>query len=133
VKSNGFVFGVICALLAIFATVYWYMSRDPTGTTCLALSSGLAFLIAFYLLFTARRLEAQPEDRGDADISEGAGQIGHFSPGSWWPLAISASIVPLIFGVVYGLWLSAIGLVLLLVAVCGLLFEHYVGAAARDW
>ena len=36
--------------------VYWYTSKDPTGTTALALAVGLALLIGFYVLFTGRRL-----------------------------------------------------------------------------
>ena len=36
--------------------VYWYLSKDPTGTTALALAVGLAVLTGFYVLFTGRRL-----------------------------------------------------------------------------
>src|SRR5258707_1208780 len=42
--------------------VYWYYSKDPTGTTALALSVALAFLTGFYLLFTGRRLPERPVD-----------------------------------------------------------------------
>lgn len=132
-KTNGLLFAAISAFLGVAAAVYWWLSRDPTGATCIALSCGLAFLIGFYLLFTARRMDALPEDRGDADISEGAGQIGHFSPGSWWPIAISGAIVPVVLGIAFGYWLTAIGVLLLVVALMGLLFEHYAGTAARDW
>lgn len=132
-KVNGYLFGFICGFLLVADTVYWYLSRDPTGTTALALAAGLGFLIGFYLLFTARRMEARPEDRGDADISEGAGQIGHFSPGSWWPVLISGSILPIMLGFAFGYWLTIIGIVGLLVTTTGLLFEHYAGASARDW
>jgi len=133
VKINGYVFGFMSTFLGILSGVYWYLSRDPAGATALAMSCGLAFLISFYLLFTARRMEARPEDRGDADISEGAGPVGHFSPGSWWPVLISGSVAPLLLGIIFGLWLSVIALILLLVTVSGLLFEHYAGANARDW
>ncbi len=132
-KINGYFFAVIAVFAAIVDVVYWYLSKDPTGTTCIALTGGLGFLISFYLLFTARRMEARPEDRADADISEGAGEIGHFSPGSWWPLAITVALLPVLLGIIFGYWLSAIGVLLLLVALTGLLFEHYAGAQARDW
>lgn len=132
-KANGYLFGFISAFLAVTDVVYWYLSKDPTGTTAIALSSGLGFLIGFYLLFTARRMDARPEDRGDADISEGAGEIGHFSPGSWWPILISASVLPVILGFAFGYWLTVIGVAMLVVALTGLLFEHYAGAQARDW
>ena len=31
----------------------------------------------------------RPEDRNDAEIHEGAGEQGHFSPWSWWPLVLA--------------------------------------------
>jgi len=132
-RTNGYVFAFIFAFATILDVVYWYLSKDPTGTTCIALTAGLGFLISFYLLFTARRMEGRPEDRADADVSEGAGEIGHFSPGSWWPLLITMSIVPLLLGIVFGLWLTAIGVIFLFMATSGLLLEHYTGAQARDW
>lgn len=132
-KVNGYVFSIIAAFLAITASVYWYLSRDPTGATCIALAGGLGLLIGFYLLFTATRMEARPEDRGDADISEGAGVIGHFSPGSWWPILIAGSVLFVILGIIFGVWLLLLGVLALGIAVVGLLFEHYAGANARDW
>jgi len=50
--------------------VYWYFSKDPTGTTALALAVGLAFLTGFYLLFTGRRLPLRPEDNVDGEIEQ---------------------------------------------------------------
>ena len=67
--------------------VYWDFSHDPTGTTALALSVGLAFLVGFYLLFTGRRLPRRPEDDPESDIYEGTGELGFFSPHSWWQWA----------------------------------------------
>jgi hypothetical protein len=47
-------------------------------------------MVGFYLAYTARRMEARPEDRPDADISEGSGEVGFFArtPGgrSPWPV-----------------------------------------------
>ena len=42
--------------------VYWYLSKDPTGTTALALAVLFAVLTGFYVLFTGRRLPKRPED-----------------------------------------------------------------------
>ena len=132
-KSNGYVFSAIALFLAITAGVYWYLSRDPTGATCIALACGLGVLIGFYLLFTATRMEARPEDRADADISEGAGVMGHYSPYSWWPILIAAAVLFVILGIIFGVWLLLMGVVFLGITTAGLLFEHYAGANARDW
>ncbi|HVV29875.1 MAG TPA: cytochrome c oxidase subunit 4 [Mycobacteriales bacterium] len=126
-KVEGYFFGGIGIFFAIVTVVYWFASKDPTGTTCLALSVGLAGLCAFYLSFTAKRTGPRPEDRDDADIAEGAGEIGHFSPGSYWPIAIAFSALLVMLGFVFGLWISFIGGMAMLMAISGLLFEHYRG------
>src|ERR1017187_7561625 len=71
--------------------VYWYLSKDPTGTTALALAVGLAVLTGFYGLFTRRRLPKRPEDDPPADNAEGTGENGSFSPHSWWRLFVAAA------------------------------------------
>ena len=54
----------------------------------LALTAGLALIIGTFLWFTARRLEqARPEDNQDAEVADGAGDMGFFSPDSYWPFA----------------------------------------------
>ncbi len=68
--------------------VYWYTSYDPTGTTALALAVGLCLLTGFYIMFTGRRLPMRPEDDTEAEVSDGTGEIGFFSPHSWWPLFV---------------------------------------------
>ena len=42
--------------------VYWYTSKEVTGTVALAFAVGLAVLTGFYVLFTGRRLPRRPED-----------------------------------------------------------------------
>jgi hypothetical protein len=69
--------------------VYWYVSKEPTGTTALALAVALAVLIGFYVLFTGRRLPERPEDNPQGEIEQGTGEIGFFSPHSWWPLFLA--------------------------------------------
>ena len=71
--------------------MYWYTSYDPTGTTALALAVGLCLLTGFYLMFTGRRLPLRPEDDTEAEVSDGTGEIGFFSPHSWWPLFVGAA------------------------------------------
>jgi Cytochrome c oxidase subunit IV len=111
--------------------VYWYFSKDPTGTTALALAVGLAFLTGFYLLFTGRRLPPRPEDRPDAEIAEGAGELGFFSPHSWWPLFVSLAAATAALGVAIGWWLFLIGLLGVFLTVIGFVFEYYRGNFAH--
>ena len=111
--------------------VYWYFSKDPTGTTALALSVALAFLIGFYLLFTGRRLPQRPEDNPQGEIADAAGELGFFSPHSWWPLYVGLAAATAALGVVIGWWLFLIGLLFLFLTVIGFVFEYYRGIFAH--
>lgn len=99
---------------------------EVAGTTALALSGGLALIIGSYFAFVARRIDPRPEDRAEADIAEGAGELGFFSPGSYWPLgiALSAAIGALALAF-FQVWLLVIGMAAVLATVGGLLFEYY--------
>ena len=126
-KVEGYVFAFIAVFLVPVTAVYWILSQDPTGTTCLALSIGLTFMIGYYLLFTARRMEARPEDRPDAEISEGSGEVGFFAPHSWWPIALAGAFSVVMVGLIIGPFLVLIGTLFLVVSLLGMLFEYYVG------
>lgn len=126
-KVEGLLFAGLSAFLLMITAVYWLLSRDPTGTTALGLSGGLAFIIGYYLSFTARRMEARPEDRGDAEIAEGAGEIGFFSPHSWWPILMAGAFSLVGMGLVFGPFMLIIGVGAIAVAVVGFTFEYYLG------
>jgi Cytochrome c oxidase subunit IV len=86
-------------------------------------------MCAGYFWFVSRRIDPRPEDRPDAEIVDGAGEIGFFSPGSYWPfgLALAAALAGL--GVVFWMiWLIALGMAAVLAATGGLLFEYYSGS-----
>ena len=126
-KVEGLLFAGVSAFLLMVTAVYWLLSRDPTGTTALGLSGGLAFIIGYYLLFTSRRMEARPEDRGDAEIAEGAGEIGFFAPHSWWPIIAAGAFALVGMGLIFGPFLLVIGVGAILFAVVGFTFEFYLG------
>jgi cytochrome c oxidase subunit IV len=111
--------------------VYWYFSKDPTGTVALALSVGLAFLTGFYLLFTGRRLPERPEDNPDGEIEQGTGELGFFSPHSWWPLYVGMAAGLSALGVAVGWWLFLIGLLAVFLTTIGFVFEYYRGIYAH--
>jgi hypothetical protein len=117
-----------CGVFFIGAdVVYWYTSQDPTGTTALALAVGLAVLAGFYVLFTGRRLPTRPEDNPQSEIVEGTGEIGFFSPHSWWPLFLGLAAAVAALGFAVGWWLFLIGLLLVVFTSIGFVFEYYRG------
>ena len=131
-KTEGLLFVILTVFFAVVTPIYWFMSGDPTGTTALVLTFGLGFLIAFYMLFTARRLPTpRPEDRGDGEIFEMAGEYGFFSPHSWWPLACASAAAVVFLGLVFGWWLFIIGVAYATFAVLGMVYEYYRGEHAH--
>jgi len=130
-KVEGSLF-IGCALFfGAVDIVYWYTSKDPTGTTALALAVGLAFLTGFYVLFTGRRLPPRPEDDQRGEISQGTGELGFFSPHSWWPLFVGLAAATAAIGAAIGWWLFLIGVLALLLTTIGLVFEYYRGHYAH--
>ena len=132
-KVEAAIFSVIAALLAIAAVVYWLWSYEPIGTTALVLSAGLCILIGGFFWFISRRIDARPEDRKDAEIADGAGELGFFSPHSYWPfgIALAAALMGLALAFFY-YWLIAIAGIALLLTIGGLLFEYYIGQNAKQ-
>ena len=132
-KVEALIFNIIAFFCVVAAAVYGFWSREPIGTTALVLSAGLTGLIGGFFWFVSRRIDARPEDRKDADIAEGAGELGFFPPASYWPfaLALSAALMGLALAFFYS-WLILIAGAALLITIGGLLFEFYVGQNAQQ-
>jgi cytochrome c oxidase subunit IV len=130
-KVEGYLFVGCAVFFAGSDIVYWYFSHDPTGTTALALAVGLAFLTGFYLLFTGRRLPLRPEDNPRGEIAEGTGELGFFSPHSWWPLFTGLACATAAIGAAIGWWLFLIGMLFVVLSAIGFVFEYYRGAYAH--
>jgi len=130
VKVEGWLFAAGFFFFSLAAVVYWLLSGEVVGTVALAFTSGLAFLTGYYLLFTARRIDTRPEDLVDAEISDGAGELGFYSPHSWWPLPVAFFAATTFLGIIIGWWLVIIGVIDGALAVIGLVFEYYRGEPA---
>lgn len=132
-KVEARLFDVTTAFFFVAAAVYGFWSHEPVGTVGLILSGGLSLIIGSYFHFVARRVERRPEDNPEAEISDGAGEVGFFSAGSYWPVAIAASAgITAIALAFWQIWLLVIGLVTILAAVGGLVFEYHTRPNATD-
>ena len=132
-KIEGRIFIGMTFFCFVIAGLYgWWTAYESTiewvGLAALVLSGGLLGIIGSYLQFVARRIDPRPEDRSDAEIADGAGDLGFFSPGSYWPfgIALSGAITAYAMGLRQW-WLVVTGVVLIISTVSGLLFEYYVG------
>lgn len=123
------IFEVITAFFFLSAVVYGVWSRgEPVGSAALTLSGGLTLIVGTYFRFVSRRVRMRPEDNTEAEISDGAGELGFFSPGSYWPfgLALAATVAALALAFAEW-WMVAGGIILVLMAVAGLVFEYHIG------
>jgi hypothetical protein len=127
VKIEGRIFALGAIFFILVSGTYWYLSRDPIGTTALALSGGLAFLVGFYVLYTAKRVYPRPEDRLDAEIDEADPEYGFYSPYSWWPFMVGFATFLVVIGLIFAVWVIVFGVVMLGIALVGWLFEYYRG------
>ena len=123
-KIEGRIFMLGVAFFLPIAFIYWYLSRDPIGTTALALSGALAFLVGFYVLYTAKRVYPRPEDRLEANIDEA-------SPHSWWPLPVAFGAFITALGLIFAVWVIVLGVGILMLALVGWMFEYYRGDFAQ--
>lgn len=132
---EGRLFEFIAGFFIVTAIVYGILTDrfatggiEWAGTTALALTGGMALIVATFLGFVARRLDTRPEDYEQAEISDGAGELGFFSPHSWWPILIALAFSTVAVGVALWLpWLFIAGIVLVISAAAGLVFEYYIG------
>ncbi len=132
-KVEALVFNIIAFFFVVTSVIYGVWSNEPIGTTALLLSGGLTGMIGAFFWFVSRRIDARPEDRKDAEIADGAGELGFFSPASYWPLALALAVATMGLGLAfYYFWLIALGAVAVLVTIGGLLFEYYVGQNATQ-
>ena len=138
-KVETWIFGITTLFLLVVTPGYWFATSynlpnggDWTGTVALAMTMLQTAMITAYLGFHARRMDARPEDDKEAEIADGAGELGFFPPYSWWPLWCALCLTLVVYGVAMAAWwLVIIGGTLGMLALCGLVFEYYRGEFAH--
>jgi hypothetical protein len=122
------IFEILTIFFFIVATIYLIVSQEPAGSAALYLTGGLSLIVGTYFRFVARRLEApRPEDNPGGEVSDGAGDVGFFSPGSYWPLLLASAVALTGISLAFMyFWAVAISGILVVMAVGGLLFEYHI-------
>jgi hypothetical protein len=126
-KEQGRIFAGLAVFMLAVAITYGLWAKEPAGTTALFLGFGLCTFIAFYLGFTARRVDTGAGDNPDAEVSDDAGDQGFFSPHSWQPLTLGLGGALTFLGVIFGWWLLYWSLPIIFVGLYGWVFEYYRG------
>jgi hypothetical protein len=124
-KTGYWLFNGLAAFYAVVTVIYWLIGGEAVGITAIGLSGGLAGLIGFYLWFTNKRLgNVLPEDNVTGEISDSAGELGFYSPHSWWPLPLAFCMVLSGLGLIIGWWLTLIAAGGLIVSIFGFVLEY---------
>ncbi len=118
-------FLLLAVFYGIIDFVYWFMGGEVIGIIAIGLSAALALFICYYFWFTERRLgNVLPEDNDAGEISDSAGEIGFYSPHSWWPLPVGLSVTAAGLGLIIGWWLTLIAVGALLFTIVGFSLEY---------
>ncbi len=124
-KASFRLFLGLAVFYFIIAAVYYFVGGEAVGITAITLSGGLAGLVGFYMWYSNRRIpNVLPEDNEVGEIADGAGELGFYSPHSWWPLPVAIFATVSGLGLIIGWWLTLIGVSGLLVSIIGFVTEY---------
>ena len=124
-KVNWKLFGGLSIFYVIMTIIYWYVGGEPVGIGGMLLAACLAGMVGFYVWFTQKRIGViLPEDNLTGKIADGAGELGFYSPHSWWPLPVALSACTMGLGLIIGWWLTLIGVGAIMISVIGMVTEY---------
>ena len=124
-KANWQLFTGLSVFYVLMSGVYWYVGGEAVGITGMLLAACLAGMVGFYVWFTQKRIgKLMPSDNLTAEISDGAGELGFYSPHSWWPLPVALAAVAMGMGLIIGWWLTVIAVTALFFGIIGWVTEY---------
>jgi hypothetical protein len=107
----------------VIGTIYWFVAYEIAGTIFLA-SMGASLLFAAAFAARGSRGATPAEDRPLATQREAAGEeVGPFPEGSLWPVFLGVGSLLLAVGLIYGVWLLALGGLISAAALLGMARE----------
>ncbi len=113
-RNESFILLGVAVFFGITGLVYWFTSYEDGGTAMLAGTCLLGLLPGSYYFWWHRRMGFRPEDRDDATIEEGAGEVETFPSSSIWPFVLGMGAFMLVLAFAFGMWFffPAVGLIL---------------------
>ncbi len=108
---------------AIIGAFYWFFAYEWSGTVMLGGAVLLGFLPGGYYLYWSYKMKPRPEDLPDASISDGSGVVGSFPGSSIWPFVLGMGVFLIALAAVFGFWLAAPGVALVVSALVGVTAE----------
>ncbi|MHB1583049.1 MAG: aa3-type cytochrome oxidase subunit IV [Acidimicrobiales bacterium] len=113
----------IAVFFGCVGLAYWFLSYEDGGFLMLIGTCLLGLLPGSYYYYWHRRMGDRPEDRPDAEISDGAGVINSFPSSSIWPFVLGMGAFMTVMTFVFGAWFFPIGAGLIITALIGVTVE----------
>jgi protein-S-isoprenylcysteine O-methyltransferase Ste14 len=124
-KANWKLFAGLAVFYIVMAYIYYWVGGETVGITGMILAACLAAMVGFYIWFTQKRIGFDiPSDDLQGEIADDAGELGFYSPHSWWPLPVALSSCVTGLGLIIGWWLTLIGVGALLISIFGFVTEY---------
>jgi len=124
-KVNWQLFSGLSVFYVLMTIIYWQVGGEPVGVGGMLLAACLAGMVGFYVWFTQKRIgTVLPEDNLAGEIADGAGELGFYSPHSWWPLPVALSACTMGLGLIIGWWLTLIGVGAIMISIIGMVTEY---------
>jgi hypothetical protein len=113
----------IALFFAVVDGIYFFTSKENSGSTMLVMTVFLGFLPGAYLWWWGRHMKPRPEDSDSATFEESAGSVGAFPSSSIWPFVFGMGMAGVALAFVFGAWLAIFGGALGLGALIGYTVE----------
>lgn len=126
-----FLIGVFSILVGV---VYGFLTRfdELVGFPALLAVGAMMLMAGVYLWLVDRNTGGVlPEDKLDGEIVESAGEYGHFSPWSWWPLLLGTGCALAFLGLAIDWWILYLSVPVAVLGLLGLIFEYSRGEHAH--
>ncbi|GHF94271.1 aa3-type cytochrome oxidase subunit IV [Streptomyces thermodiastaticus] len=131
-RPEAYLFAGVAVFFLLTDVSYIWFAREPAGIAALTVSCFMAAVIAFFCAVNHRRRGTRPEDRPAGEIRERKGHVGFFPPYSAHPVVTAAGVTLCAVGVVYGVWLFAIGVGVVAAGVIGMVLAYAGRESGRD-
>jgi len=122
-RHEAFVLLGVAVFFGIVGAVYWFTSYEDGGTMMLVGTCALGLLPGGYYYYWHRKMGYRPEDRNDASIEDGAGEVETFPNSSIWPFVLGMGAFMLVLAFAFGIWFFFPAVGLMLTALVGVTAE----------
>lgn len=126
-KAERLIFALVAVFFLIVTPIYWFTGHEVIGTVVFLLALAFSSMLSLYFTIQSRKIDPRPEDRNDAEIIEGAGEVGFFPSSSIWPFWAGLTVMVMALGPVFGWWITILGAGMGIWAVTGWTYQYYRG------